>query len=413
MRLIVATSWEDELLQGLAGLPVQAVFGKLQRDLVGGGRPASTLPAVDWEGMARHVALAHRLGFRFLYLWNVVSLGDAEYDPSYVARMQDQLRRLVDLGIDGVVVGMPWMIPLVKEAFPHLEVSVSSMVHVLSPREAQQHESMGADTIILHHAGNRDFRTLAEIRATVKCDLELILNNSCVFQCPYATCHHVSPAFHSREGSASVLEYELFWCAGRYAQDAGEIVRSRWIRPEDLAVYESYGFDRFKVVGRGRDTAWILRAARAYAARAYHGDLTDIISMSQHAPLNLARRRAAEGGAHAATWAAIAEELTPVRALGLDNTRVPADFLKFFTTHDCNILSCRTCGYCEGIARRAALGVRAWDGDAAPQMPTAAMFADLVLPGAPRVSAAAPDGHATDHEAAGPLAAREAGGSGR
>jgi collagenase-like PrtC family protease len=384
MRLVVATSWDDDLLRGLAGLPVYAVFGKLQADLVGGGRPSSVLPPVDWEGMARHIALAHELGFRFTYLWNAMSLGDAEYDAGYVARMEEQLRRLVDIGVDGLVVGMPWMIPLAKGVSPDLEVSVSSMLYVTRPREARQFEAMGADTLIVHHSANRDFAVLDEIRASVRCDLELIANNSCVYQCPYATCHHVSPAFHSREGSPRLMEYELFWCAGRYAADAGEIIRSRWIRPEDLHVYEARGFDRFKLAGRGRDSAWLLRAARAYAGRSHPGDLTEIISMSQHAPLALARRRAGEDGAHAAAWAEVAEALAPVATLAVDGSAIPANFLDFFLHHDCNRRSCRACGYCAAIAQRAVRGEGGRDADAPARMPAPQMFADLLLEQTPR-----------------------------
>ncbi len=380
MRLVVATSWDDALLRGLAGLPVHAVFGKLQRDLVGGGRPSSILPAVTWEDMARHVALAHELGFRFNYLWNATSLADAEYQPEFVARMEEQLRRLVDVGIDGLVAGVPWMIALAKDVAPGIEVTASSLMDVVTPREARQFEAMGADAIVLHHAANRDFRVLEEIRASVACDLELIVNNSCVYQCPYNNCHHVSPSFHSREDSRPVLEYELFWCAGRHAQDGAEIIRSRWIRPEDLHVYEARGYDRFKIAGRGRDTAWLLRAARAYAARSYAGELTDIISMSQHAPLALARHRAAEaGGAHAERWRAIADTLEPVGQLRVDNTAIPADFLQFFLTHDCEALSCRSCAYCGHVARRAVRGVEGRRTDAPAPMPDARMFGDLVL----------------------------------
>jgi collagenase-like PrtC family protease len=209
--------------------------------------------------------------------------------------------------------------------------------------------------------------------------LELIANNSCVYQCPYVCAHQTSPAFHSRNGSRPVLEYELFWCAGRYAHDGAELIRSRWIRPNDLRVYEDLGFDRFKIAGRGRDTAWLLRAARAYAARAYAGNLTDLISMSQHAPLALAQRRAGEAGPHAERWAALAEELEQVGRLTIHNSDIPDNFLDFFRTHDCNAISCRSCRYCDRVARRAVHGADAWETSAAPTMPGAAMFADLLL----------------------------------
>ena len=391
MRLVVATNWDDALLRGMQGLPVHVVFGKLRHDLVGGGRPSGILPSVTWAEMARHVSLAHELGFRFNYLWNATSLADAEYQPEFVGRMEEQLRRLVDMGVDGLVVGVPWMIALAKGTAPELEVTASSLMDVVTPREAQQFEAMGADAIVLHHAANRDFRVLDEIRASVRCDLELIVNNSCVYQCPYNNCHHVSPSFHSREGSRPVLEYELFWCAGRHAQDGAEIIRSRWIRPEDLHVYEARGYDRFKIAGRGRSTEWLLRSARAYAARSYPGDLTDIISMSQHAPLALARRRAAEaGGAHAVRWQEIADTLAPVRDLRVDNTAIPANFLRFFETHDCDALSCRSCSYCGLMARRAVRGVDGRETNAASPMPSADMFGDLLLDRPPAPGDASP-----------------------
>ncbi len=380
MRLIVATNWDDDLLRGLAGLPVQAVYGKLQADLIGGGRPSSILPHIDPAGMERHIRLAHDSGIRFLYLWNVTTLGDAEYRSDFIAKMQAQLRDLVAAGVDGLVVGMPWMIPLAKDLAPELEVSISSFAHVDSPREARQFAAMGADTIILHYTANRDFQALREIRGAVACDLELIANNSCVFQCPYVTGHQISPAFHSTTGSRPVLEYELFWCAGRYAHDGAEIIRSRWIRPEDLHVYESLGLDRFKIAGRGRDTAWLLRATRAYAARSHPGELTEIIGMSQHAPLALARRRAAEAGApHAALWDEIARDLEPITSLRVRNADIPPDFLRFFLEHDCNTLSCRACRYCDKVARAAVEGAASWDADAPALMPAPVMFEDLIL----------------------------------
>lgn len=386
---MVATNWDDRLLRGMQGLPVHAVFGKLQRDPVGGGRPASVLPAVGWRDAARHVRLAHDLGFRFLYLWNAAYLGDAEYDPAFTALLRRQLHELVELGVDGIVVGVPWMIALIKEHAPQLEVCVSSLADVRSPREAEQFEAMGADVIILNHTLNRDFRVLDEIRRAVSCELELILNNSCVYQCPYHICHYVSPGFHSRPRSPDVLEYELFWCAGRLAVDGAEIVRSRWIRPEDLHVYEAHGFDRFKVAGRGRETEWLLRATRAYAARRYDGDLTDVISMSQHAPLRLARQRARETSGHAAHWADLADRLGPVGSLVLDNRAIPDDFLRFFELHDCNVMSCRSCRYCETVARRAVRGAAGWESAAAPRMPSPEMFGDLVLaPASPPVQGA-------------------------
>ena len=41
MKLSVATNFDDELIDKLKDYPVYEVYGKLQQDYVGGGRPSN------------------------------------------------------------------------------------------------------------------------------------------------------------------------------------------------------------------------------------------------------------------------------------------------------------------------------------------------------------------------------------
>ena len=56
-----------------------------------------------------------------------------------------------------------------------------------------------------------------------------------------------------------------------------EMIKSRWIRPEDIIRYEEMGFGRFKVGQRTQNTEWNTRAATAYSNRTYDGNLLEII----------------------------------------------------------------------------------------------------------------------------------------
>lgn len=42
MKLSVATNFDDRLIDKLKDYPVYEVYGKLQQDYVGGGRPSNT-----------------------------------------------------------------------------------------------------------------------------------------------------------------------------------------------------------------------------------------------------------------------------------------------------------------------------------------------------------------------------------
>jgi len=44
---------------------------------------------------------------------------------------------------------------------------------------------MGVEEIIIDEHINREFKTLEAIRKAVRCNLELIVNNICLWQCPY------------------------------------------------------------------------------------------------------------------------------------------------------------------------------------------------------------------------------------
>jgi hypothetical protein len=54
-------------------------------------------------------------------------------------------------------------------------------------------------------------------------------------------------------------------------------LRSEWIRPEDLHLYEGLGYDRFKIAERDLPTSLMTARVKAYAERRYEGNLLDLV----------------------------------------------------------------------------------------------------------------------------------------
>ena len=106
-----------------------------------------------------------------------------------------------------------------------------------------------------------------------------------------------------------------------------QIIRSRWIRPEDLARYEALGFDRIKLSGRNMSLQWLRRMAGAYAARSYHGNLADLLSGTSFD---------ANGTVH----------------YRIDNDALDG-FMDYFTENRNCSTACTSCGYCREVADRA------------------------------------------------------------
>ena len=350
MEIVLASNFDDRLVHATADLPVSTFFGGFPVQLTGGGRPPQILPPVSPERFRAHLELVHRYGREFYATLNSNDLGLREYTPDYLKRFLREVRDLVDLGVDGFVIAIPALIEAVRTEWPDIPITVSTFARIRTVTQAEYFLRLGARTVILEEA-NRDFRL---IRGLVRlgAEVEILVNQSCLPSCPYRGHHLNTSSLASQPGAAApTFEYPILECGLEYVRDPSKIISGIFVRPEDLEVFEEAGVHRFKVSGRNRSTDWLVRCARAYAARDYPGDLTDILSLVQvKGPLAALRRAATAPGGDGVH--AFVEAFEPLNELSIDNRAFPPDFLRHIASVDCEHTTCETCGYCRGVAQR-------------------------------------------------------------
>lgn len=285
MRLCVATNWQDDYLVALSNLPadescVHEVFGSLPRSVVGSGRDASLVPALSKAQAERHIRLAHDRGLRFNYLVNGSCMGGAEYAEETRRDIEGYFAWIRDAGADAVTIAIPFLAEVLRKVAPNIEVVVSTIANVDCLRKAERWQELGADRITLSLMVNRDFPLLEAMRKSVDCELELLANEMCLYDCPYRAYHYDLMAHASQDGeSLANVEYPHLMCTMRRMADPGEFLKARFLRPEDVVRYEAIGLDLIKLAGRGRDTEGLLRAVSAYLVRRYEGNLLDITDL--------------------------------------------------------------------------------------------------------------------------------------
>ncbi len=281
MRLSVATNFDPALVDGLRGYPVVELYGKLREDPVGGGRAPYQLRPVGRRRLARHVAHARAAGIGFNYLLNASCLGNREI----TRKGQREIERLLDwicgIGVTSVTVASPYLLRLVKTRYPGLSVRISVFSGVDRVRKAQMWEDLGADCIVLDSLlVNREFRALEAIRKSVRCDLELLVNNSCLSSCALSPSHMNALAHAGQTGHANrgfFIDWCFLRCSETKLRDPVNHLRSDWIRPEDLGAYEEMGYDRFKITERDLPTELLRLRVKAYSERRYDGNLLDLV----------------------------------------------------------------------------------------------------------------------------------------
>jgi collagenase-like PrtC family protease len=370
MKLHIAANWDIELLDGLAQIPeVASVYAKLPFDLVGGGRAGAVLPFVDWDTAATYIRAAHQRGLSFCYLLNAPCLGNLEQTKEGKERLLAFVGRLVDLGVDSVSTSNLALTALVRRNYPDLSIRGSVLSWPTNLPRLKYQESLGVDPLILPYSEfNRDFQTLARIRTGLSCDIVLFANISCIYHCHYLA-EHACSVGHASQGNLgsqkmhSMLDSYLWQCTRRRLMHPELFLMSRWIRPEDLHVYEALGIEEFKIIDRSRSTAWLLRATKAYASRSYDGNLLDIVSLEMlgdpcgfHPNIEeQSRKRLLQLDKRERRLMlrmfSLRQRLLELKVT-IDNAAL-SDFLEGFRKIRCAEIFCDDCRYCHCYAERA------------------------------------------------------------
>jgi len=365
MKLSLASNYDPDLVAKLEDYPVVEIFGKLPYDLVGGGRPRYMGTPFSYRQLAEYVSLARSYGIAFNYLLNAACMGNREWGQRWQKKFNRFLEKLSQAGVSRVTVATPFLLELVKRRFPHLYVKVGIFAQVDTTRRAKFWEDLGAEAITLESFSiNRNFKALRAIRKAVKCELQLIVNHPCLPNCPMQY-YHQNGFAHSSDGSKNFfLDYCSLKCARRRLQEPSLFIKSAWIRPEDIGFYEKMGYDSFKLLERGIPSAEILKRVDAYSKKKFTGNLAELIlpygfrqpvrkerfwllrNFFRPFQVNPIRLKSFYD---LIKWQGMLFELDhqPVK---IDSSKIPKDFIEGFENHDCTMLDCSQCGYCERIA---------------------------------------------------------------
>jgi len=363
MKLSVPTNWQPQLIDGLSKMCVGEFYGKLEKDIVGGGRPALILSSVTKQQAKEHVALIHRNGLRFNYLLNALCMGNREWTIRGQRDIRSFLDWLAEIGVDTITVAMPYLLQLIKKSYPLFKVKISVCAGVDGAIQAKYWEELGADEISLSPwSVNRNFRLLKQIRSAVNCDLQLYANTRCLTGCPFMVYHylganHASGSIGQRNGF--LINYCEFICNHLILLEPWRIISSCWIRPEDLHFYRESGVNSIKLSERDAKTEFISRVVEAYSREKFEGNLMDLF-------IDGTKRLSSETRF---LWKKLIFFCRPTKVnilrlygylknmpsslpIFLDNGKLD-NFLNFFVEGKCDHADCGRCGYCRGVAEKA------------------------------------------------------------
>jgi collagenase-like PrtC family protease len=267
-------------LEGLEDLlnnsnDIYAVYMAGTPDYVGTGR--TNLSAPGLEEIAEQTEYAHEKGVKMEIVLNSSCMGGLHLTPQGYNKINWYFEQLNNIGIDSITVAEPYFVEMLAKDFD-MDVVVSVLSFVDSPQKAEFYEELGANTIVIDPVVNRDFPKLEAIKESTSCDLKLLVNEGCLYQCPFRYAHFNFFSHANGPGpKLSILDdYYYYKCLSLRINDPQQLIKSPWIRPEDLKEYKHIT-DTFKIGGRTHFVNWILNNVQAYSNESYDGNLMDLL----------------------------------------------------------------------------------------------------------------------------------------
>lgn len=271
----------DRLLamNGRGGNRVREIYLGVPQDIAGSGR-AGSAGRLSHEEFVALVDRIHAAGVRVDMTMNATCGGGDWYADERSGKVVSFIRAMhEEHGVEAVTLANPFHIEKVRAACPDIEISASVLAEVDCVSRAQAFARAGATTVTPATSVNRDLKTLAAMHRVAGLEIKLMVNEGCLYKCPFRLFHMNLISHRSKEADREGEGFS-FACGDVLGRDPAELFRSNWVRPEELARYAEVGIAFFKVVGRDMLASKVLRACGAYLDEDYDGNLLDLMCSS-------------------------------------------------------------------------------------------------------------------------------------
>lgn len=249
------------------------------QDIAGSGRVTPGLSETQFVDILNRV---HQAGIGVNLVFNSVCEGRDWYEPHVIRSKVDFIKRMhKEYGLESVTIANPIYITETKRVCPELEIHASVLGDIDCLQRAIMYTEVGASVITPDANINRNIDLLKEIKRVTRTKIKLMVNEGCLYKCPFRKFHFNYISHASKELGTYNADYFFDNCVSKTISDHSQVLKSGWIRPEDTVRYGDIT-NFFKVVGRAGSPNFIERSTKAYLDQRWDGDLFDILSSSMH-----------------------------------------------------------------------------------------------------------------------------------
>lgn len=267
---------------------IDNIYGSFPRSVLGHARSPATVPKIDDSTFKDYVQGVRKLGIDFHFTLNNIWANGRERDPANQPLIKRYIEHLIDSGVSGLIIANAYLMKLVREWFGNVKIIASINLKIDSDFLVKRYLELGADSIVLDREIYRNIPLLKSLFQKYPERFVLLANSTCLLGCPLQTYHSLENGFlsmetdqtgdidadyHDRTSRAIISENFCFeYCVEQYTRDPALLLKTPWIRPEDIPKYSQIGANHFKIQGRTMSIVSQVELLNAYMLRRTPGD---------------------------------------------------------------------------------------------------------------------------------------------
>lgn len=232
----------------------------------------------DLKSLAKYIRYINKYNIQFNYTINASCTENMELIQEYQKEIIKCMDKLIEIGIKKFTVASMSLLGLLRYIYKDkILITLSTISDVNSVKRAIEAEKLGVNTIVLSEDSTRNIPLIRNIRKAIDCNIEIIVNSMCLWNCIYRQSHYNSLA-HMKIDYQTKTAFFPNQCYLIKKNNPIEWIKSPWIRPEDIYKYEALGVNLFKFIGREiKDIANWPKLYEIYCKGYYNGNLLELL----------------------------------------------------------------------------------------------------------------------------------------
>lgn len=258
-------------------LKISELYGAVSNEIIRHGRTRDAVKNISREEAVEFKKYLDINNLGFIYLLNAPFNFDNSKDN--LIKVEEYLDWVVnELKPQAITVSSYDLAKFIRNKYRSSKIYISTIAAVSNIEQYNNFLDVEPSRIVLQYDTNRNWKQLELLSKHAEntgVEVELMLNESCLRNCSNRQGHY------NTLGATIVGNDTKFLttCNSRKLLYPYELLKSNYIRPEDIKIYEEMGIKKFKITGRSKQPEWLLEVVKAYQDREYDGNLIRLLGI--------------------------------------------------------------------------------------------------------------------------------------